>query len=499
MSRILIFLILTLATLYSKELIEFDSIKIEEFKFSGNSVIDDEELKKITAKYLKKELSLDELEDIRIEITKTYVDLGYINSGAIIKNQEFDKTLEIDIFEGTIDEINLKTSAIDRDFILDRLDLDKTLNIHNLKERLTLLKNREAIETIKADIEPTDELAKAKLNLEVKEKNQFSVNTYYNNYQSENTGAKKLGFFLKNRNLTGVSDSLILDYGFTKGKDEFLISYARELDENLELSLISQKSNLDIVTKEFKDLDIETTSQKHQVALKYNIFKTLENELNLKSGFGYEKVRTSILNQPFSTIKGSKNGEYKSSSLELGFDYLKRLNSSIIYLNSNFDIGLNLFDSLDNQEIDNRYLTYLLESLYMKRLDSSKIFKLKSNIFLSNDRLLPSKKLSLGGVNSVRGYSEGVYSVDRALLLSGEVDIKINNNFSFIPFIDFAKGSDRDESDMKTLASLGVGFNFTHRFFDANLFLAKSVNSIEKSDTLQSSGVHFQLKIKAFE
>ncbi|MDH5736616.1 MAG: hypothetical protein OEY87_10885, partial [Gammaproteobacteria bacterium] len=63
-------------------------IFVKQINISGNSVFSSEELKAITAPYENRIVYNSELEDVRIALTRKYIDQGFINSGAVMPDQK---------------------------------------------------------------------------------------------------------------------------------------------------------------------------------------------------------------------------------------------------------------------------------------------------------------------------------------------------------------------------------------------------------------------------
>jgi len=57
----------------------------------GNTVFSMERLLEVTQRYVNRELATEDLEALRIELTRLYIDAGYINSGAIIPDQKLSE------------------------------------------------------------------------------------------------------------------------------------------------------------------------------------------------------------------------------------------------------------------------------------------------------------------------------------------------------------------------------------------------------------------------
>ena len=99
------------------------TLVVERFEFVGNTVFSAKELAKITASYTKRQITFTELLQVRSEITKLYVDKGYVTSGAIIPIQTIkDGVVVVQLVEGSIEKINVTgTSHLNPSYISDRL------------------------------------------------------------------------------------------------------------------------------------------------------------------------------------------------------------------------------------------------------------------------------------------------------------------------------------------------------------------------------------------
>ncbi|MFI3122702.1 MAG: POTRA domain-containing protein, partial [Methylococcales bacterium] len=79
---------------------------IERYTFSGNTVFDESELHVLTTPYENRDVRTDELEELRQNITRHYINHGYINSGArITKGALKNGVLNFEIVEGKLDDV----------------------------------------------------------------------------------------------------------------------------------------------------------------------------------------------------------------------------------------------------------------------------------------------------------------------------------------------------------------------------------------------------------
>jgi hemolysin activation/secretion protein len=75
----------------------------------GSTVFAPEELDKVKAPYENRELSTEDLEELRRAFTLLYTNNGYVNSGAIIPDQTVQEDeITFQIIEGKLTDINIE-------------------------------------------------------------------------------------------------------------------------------------------------------------------------------------------------------------------------------------------------------------------------------------------------------------------------------------------------------------------------------------------------------
>jgi hemolysin activation/secretion protein len=124
---------------------------------------------------------------------------------------------------------------------------------------------------------------------------------------------------------------------------------------------------------------------------------------------------------------------------------------------------------------------------------------------LTPDALLPLEQFALGGIDSVRGYSQNQLLTDNAIFASLEVRIPLTSNPSilqFTPFIDFGTGWNNllPNPDSSTLVGLGLGMRW---LISPSLSLQLDygiplINIENQGDSLQENGFYFSLRYQPF-
>ena len=117
-------------------------VEIHEIRVEGSTVFTTDELDTITARYVNRRLTSEDLSVLRRELTDLYVNNGYVNSGALIPDQVLSGgVITVAIVEGRLTDLEVQEPRWFRaEHIRKRLEprADGPLNIRSLQERLQL-------------------------------------------------------------------------------------------------------------------------------------------------------------------------------------------------------------------------------------------------------------------------------------------------------------------------------------------------------------------------
>src|SRR5262249_8688974 len=96
-------------------------VAIREIRITGNTALPDAALREIASRYENRSLGLVEIEALRDELTRAYVDRGYVTSGAVVPPQSLDEgVLELEVVEGQLEKIEVETDGRFRESYLQR-------------------------------------------------------------------------------------------------------------------------------------------------------------------------------------------------------------------------------------------------------------------------------------------------------------------------------------------------------------------------------------------
>jgi len=509
-----------------EQLSTLEAIYVEQFVFRGNELFQDSQLSEIAKPYVKRNISAGELENLRLALSRFYVDKGYINSGVILPDQKVEQgSIVFLIIEGNITNIIISGNlSLRSEYIESRLKLatgkkGKPFNINELQKRLKLLKQDPRIENINAVVSPGLKAGEANLKVEIVEAKPYELTLKGNNYGSPSIGAYRMETTLNHYNLTGWGDTLNVDYIKMDGLDNYSLKYTWTLNEyDTAISLIYSKSNSIITASPFDIIDIENETKTVGCALKHPLYKNLTSEFSMELKLERQLNRTSLFGIPFSFTNHIDDSKIKVTVLSFSQEFVKRSLSYVIACNSDIRFGLDLLDSTvhTSEYADSRYVSWLGQFQLFNRfqtLDSSVLFKTIMQV--SNDQLLSIKKLSIGGSHTVRGYRESQITADSGIVSSLEWRIPIGNlklldlsekkndgKIELCPFFDFGKGWNKNsDSSLRSLSSLGIVVRWQiNENFDFSFHYGHALREIAPKEeyVLQDNGIQFQLKFELF-
>ena len=481
----------------------------------GATVIPQAELRTLVAPYENRAVSAEELQELRRLLTLYYVERGYINSGALLPDQEVtDGVVRFRLVEGTLNEIDVAHDGRLRPgYVSERIRIGAgaTLNLAQLQERLQLLQQDRLIETVNAELRPGIAPGESRLQVTVKEANPIELSIGVNNYRSPSVGANRIEAFAAHRNVTGRGDSLDLRYGLTSGLDDYSLGYALPISaHDTRIAVRFSASDALVVESPFQPLDIKSKSTTHSLALTHPLMQTPTTALTIGLAAERRASDSTLLGQPFSFSAGIPDGKSRVTPWRLSVDWLKRNPDRVVALRSTWTSGsTNAGAKVNGIGPDGSYSTLLVQMQWAQRLSGlGNQLLARADIQETRDSLLSLEKLGMGGIYTVRGYRENLLLRDRGYILSLEYRHPLTgmdsggSSLQLLAFLDRAHGTNRDPppSLPQSIASAGVGALWNpRRQVQAQLYYGKALRYVATpTRELPDRGVHFSLVYQFF-
>ncbi|MEP6600690.1 MAG: ShlB/FhaC/HecB family hemolysin secretion/activation protein [Nitrospirota bacterium] len=493
---------------------------VREIKVVGSTVFSADELAKLTAPYVNRELTSEDLEALRMAITLHYINNGYVTSGAVVPDQSMkDGVLTIQIVEGKLSRIDVEGNRwFVPGYIRKRIALgaDPPLNINSLQERLQLLQTDPRFERLNAELKPGITRGESVLDVRVAERNPLRMWLEFNNYQSPSVGAELGLVTLAHQNLTGHGDIASFQYGRSEGVEPQLDArYTLPLTPyDTTIFLQYRRNDFRVIDDQFEPLRIKSRSEILGATLRQPLYRTLNNEFAL--ALSLEHLTNNITFDPFDTgrvpfaISGAPDGISKITALRFSQEWVHRTSNQVISAFSRFSFGIDAFGATINKDPmlpSAEFFSWLGEAQWARRLDPWRIqLVARISALLTDDRLFPLEQIAVGGRYSVRGYRENTIVQDNVLLGSVEIRIPVLRSATrgdylwLAPFTDVGRSwqSHIPTPNPKNLTSTGMGIIWDimqgSRF---EAYWGHRWNHVDNPhDNLQDYGVHVQLVVE---
>lgn len=442
-----------------------EQVFVRRFELTGNTVFTAEELAVVTAPYQNRTLSAEEVQEARRQLTLYYVERGYLNSGAIIPDQQVkDGVVHIQIIEGRLSEVEITGNTHLRStYFQDRLqpDAEAPLNVQQLQERLQLLQQNPLIEQLQAELAPGLRPGEGQLRLGVREARPYEIGLIVANNNPPSVGATRAYLYGLDRNLSGVGDTLGLSYGHSlesSDTSDWRVFYARPLNaRDTTVQIWAERNDTSVIEDRFDTLDITSELQGYGIALTHPLYRTPQQTLSLGLNLERRHSESFLLGIPFSFAPGEENGEATVTVARFIQEWLDRRLNQVIAARSTFSVGLDAFDAtVHAREPDGEFVSWLGQFQWARRFgERGHQLLFKGIAQLASNPLLPMEKCALGGMETVRGYPKNTLVRDRCFIASLEFRAPVYH----LPLPGVSRGPNEGQVQLAVFADYGYAKN----------------------------------------
>lgn len=480
-------------------------------RFTGNTALSDAELQAVAAPFLGREMTSGDLEELRQRLTQTYIDRGYLNSGATLPDQPVrDGIVTFHIVEGRLSDIQVRgTEGLRPEYVADRLwqGAEPPFNMNALAEQFQRLLDDPLIARMDGRLRPGDVPGESLLDVEVNRAKPYALFLSFDNFNPPSSGAERGGISGVVRNLTGYGDALSAAWFRSEGYTDATLDFTVPLNaRDTRLGFNFEYLRSELIEEPLSTLDIRSESWNYEISVQHPWINQLNRRLTLGAKLVYRQSETTLLGIPYSFSPGADEGRANVAALRLVQDFMDRDARQSFAARSTFSVGLDLLDATvhGDDRPDSRFLAWLGQAQYAHRLgDQGAQVIVRADAQFSNDKLLPQEQLALGGATTVRGYRENTLVRDEGYLASLEFRYPLTQASAPIGaleaalFSDYGAGWNKGRfSDRESLWSVGVGFLWTPtKQLNAKLYIAHDLEDAPDAPghDLQDEGIHFSI------
>jgi hemolysin activation/secretion protein len=506
------------------------TVEVREIRVTGSTVFSDAEIARVTVPYTERPVGSEELERLRQELTLMYVDAGYLNSGAVLPDQDVrEGVVRYRILEGRLTDVAIEGNRWFRSGYLESRILrgaHTPLEVADLELELQLLQQDPRIRRVQAELLPGERPGEARLRARFEEELPFFASLEFSNHDSPSIGEYRIELDLAHRNLTGWGDVLRLNGAWTQGLWDGEAGYEIPFTPwDTTVGAWYRQGKSDVIEEPFDDLDISSRARTVGLELRQPVYRTERSSIELALTAEHRESETYLLGERFPFEEGTEDGRVVVSVLRLRQDWLYRDLHQVLALRSQLSIGLDVLGATNDDcafdltgfcvtppgtsksEIpDAHFVAWLGQLQWVRRFDRwwgiETVFR--TDLQLASQPLFSLEQFSVGGHQSVRGYRENQLVRDNGLASSLELRIPLWSSgalgldFQLAPFFDIGRSwnTNRPEASPRTLMSVGVGLRAgLTRYLRGEIYWGHRLRHVDEpeNDDLQDKGVQFSI------
>ncbi|WP_017655862.1 ShlB/FhaC/HecB family hemolysin secretion/activation protein [Fortiea contorta] len=448
------------------------SFFVKEIQITGYSVLETE-INQLKKPLENKDITFEQLLQLRSQISELYTREGYITSGAFIPNDQniASGIVKMQVVEGELEEIIITgLQRLQIAYVRSRVArlTGKPLNKKRIEKALQLLQIDPVIKRVNAELTAGSSPSTNVLQLKITEAPAFHAGVVFANSQSPSVGSLQGTVFIAHDNLLGFGDKFSAEYTITEALNLNVFNYSIPFNAlQGTVNLRYGNSNSGIINSIFTPLNIGAETENFSLNIRQPLSYSINEEFALGLTFDMRRSQTYILNNiPFSFIEGPEDGRSRTTAIRFSQDWLQRDSNRVLAARSQFSFGIDAFNpTINDSGTDGRFFSWIGQFQWVQRLSPRIVMLAKINTQLTPDSLLSLEKVAIGGVDTVRGYDHNQLVADNAVLGGIQLQIPLTRNADTLrlrPFIDFGTvwNNRADNPNPQTIASLGLGLDW---------------------------------------
>ena len=391
-------------------------IMLKEIKFSKSDILPQNFFDEIKKKYENTQVSVNDIYSIITSINNEYLLKGYISSQAFLPEQDITGgVLFISLVEGIVDKVSIAGNKTTKESYIRRyIKFDKVDNLNAIETNAHVMKfNAENDAKARVVLSPGKVFGTSDVDLVIDEPERYSLSVFGDNAGQKETGLYRGGVYGTVRSLTGYRD--IFNFGgvFSEGAKAYFASY--EIPEPFFGTRVGagfDYSNTQIINGALQTLQVEGNY--------YDVYIYVKKPFYIRENAVSNLTFNAATKDGASYISGFETQNIKSDILSLTADNTLMTSFGYVYNSLSYSQGMKIIEGETNFEKIAYYGEFYAG--FLKYFG----FNLKLKGQAGFETVPSSEQFSIGGANTVRGYSEGMLMGESGINANAEVQYNLN-------------------------------------------------------------------------
>lgn len=403
------------------------AVTVTSFEFEGNTLLPAAELDAALADLLGQRLSLQQLKGAADRLTDLYRKEGYFTVRAAVPAQDVkDGKIRFEIVESKLGKVSISgNKRYSTEFIRWFLEPLKEGEIPNqglLHRQLLLLNEFPELEASSV-VNPGKEPGTVDLAIEVADSMPTHFTIDYNNFGSRYSGRDRVGATLDFGNLSGNGDRLILR-GLrslaSRGTTVGTLSYSMPVNNAGTKASVVLSNAAYGVGRDLEILDIRGEALVAGAFVSHPLVRKPNWNLDVNAGFMYQNIEDTVLGTTVSRDR------LREAILGVSTDWSGLSGRNYVNVRMTQDLGgafsgMKADDPLSSRQAGGGFNKWNLDLARIQQFDKHFYGIGRFSHQFANRPLPNAEQFALGGIDSVRGYSQAAYLGDAGYSVSAEL------------------------------------------------------------------------------
>ena len=391
------------------------SVHITRVDLTDSSIFSADEIAKFKSLLEGKDATGEDLDNFIKVINSQYLKKGVITARAFLKDSSLEGgVLTVELMEAKIGKVTVEGNRFNRKWYLKSQMSEKAgdvLDLRTLEKDLKQFNRNARSVSLSAKLKPGEEYGTTDVILNAHEKCPYHFSASWDSFGRETTGLLRGGLMASADSLFGFQDRLTGAINLSRGAQTPFVDYNIPVNrKGTRVGVSYMYGNNKITSGQYRDFDL---GAKTHVLSGYVTHPLIDNEK------GALNINTSA-NLKFSdaSISGYKYSSYKDYNIAFGLGGHRNFKRSILYGSLYSTNGI-IEDRI--RDHSNYFTKVNADGYYIHYLPKGIIATLKVGGQYSPHDISYVEQFQIGGISSVRGYSESLLLAPSSYFTSLEV------------------------------------------------------------------------------
>ena len=391
------------------------SVHINKVEMTDSAIFSDSEISKIKSLLEGKDVTEEDINNFVNIINSQYIKKGVITARAFIKDSSLKGgVLKIELMEAKIGKITVEGNRFNRKWYLKSQISEKSgdvLDIQTLEKDLKQFNRNARSISLSAKLKPGEEYGTTDVVIKADEKCPYHFTASWDSFGRDTTGLLRGGLMVSADSLFGFQDRLSAAVNLARSSTTPFVDYNIPINRKGTRAGVSYMyGNNKITSGQYKDFDLEARTHVTSGYITHPLINNEKGALNLNTS----------ANLKFSdaSISGYKYSSFKDYNIAIGLGGHKNFKKSILY-GSLYSTNGVIEDRI--RDHSNYFTKVNADGYYIHYLPKGIIATVKVGGQYSPHNISYVEQFQIGGISSVRGYTESLLLAPSSYFASVEL------------------------------------------------------------------------------